>query len=71
MPGVTENFLAIAWALVPLMAYLNLRLGVVTMQRGEASTNFFAFLFGILFFSAIARDSGSAQLVRSSVGSAL
>ena len=54
MLGVTRNFLAIAWALVPLMAWLNLRLGVVTMQRGEVSTHFFAFLFGILFFLAVA-----------------
>jgi hypothetical protein len=54
MPAVTQNFLAIFWALVPLMAYLNLRLRVVTMQRGEVSTNFFAFLFGIVFFSTIA-----------------
>lgn len=54
MPGVTESFLAIAWAMVPLMAYLNLRLRVVTMQRGEVSSNFFAFLFGIVFFSIVA-----------------
>jgi len=54
MPNVTQNFLAIAWALVPLMAYLNLRLRVVTMQRGEVSSNIFAFLFGLVFFSTIA-----------------
>jgi hypothetical protein len=54
IPVVTETFLAILWALVPLMAYLNLRLRVVTMQRGEVSSNFFAFLFGIVFFCTIA-----------------
>ena len=54
MPGVTRNFLAIAWALVPLMVYLNFRLGIIIMQPGEVSTNFFAFAFGILFFLVMA-----------------
>jgi hypothetical protein len=53
-PVETLNFLVIAWACVPMMSYLNLRLGTVTYARGEVSTNFFAFLFGVVFFSGLA-----------------
>jgi hypothetical protein len=54
IPGVTRNFLPIAWACVPLMSYLNLRLRVVTYERGEVSTNVFAFAFGVAFFAWLA-----------------
>ena len=54
MPGATRNYLSIAWATVPAMSYFNLRLRVVTFERGEVSTNVFAFAFGVAFFSALA-----------------
>jgi hypothetical protein len=54
IPGETKNFLSIAWACVPLMSYLNLRLHVVTYERGEVSTNVFAFAFGVAFFAWLA-----------------